>query len=51
MSRQDLLDRFNIAQTTGLSLEQFSAALEELLQVQVQMLDDGVKSDYYFIHE
>ena len=50
-SRQDLLARFNAGSDPNCSPEQFTAVLEELLQVRVAMLDDGVESDYYFIHE
>ncbi len=51
LSRQDLLVRFNAGQDSVCSPEQFMGILEELLQVRVPMLDDGVESDYYFIHE
>ena len=51
LSRQDLLARFNAGQNPGYSPEQFTAVVEALLQIQVPMLDDGVESDYYFIHE
>ena len=51
LSRQDLLARFNAGQDSGSSPEQFAVILEEILQIQVPMLDDGVESDYYFIHE
>jgi hypothetical protein len=51
VSRQDLLGRFNAGQDPGYSPEQFTAVLEELLQIEVPMLDDGVESDCYFIHE
>ena len=51
VSRQDLLARFNTGQNSPCPPEQFSAVLEELLQIQVPMLDGGVESDYYFIHE
>jgi len=51
VSRQDLLARFNAGQEPGYTTEQFSAVLEELLQIEVPMLDDGVESDCYFIHE
>ena len=51
VSRQDLLERFNADQDPGCSPEQFSAVLEELLQIEVPMLDNGSESDCYFIHE
>ncbi|MBZ4187153.1 hypothetical protein K7B09_12560 [Thermomonas sp. RSS23] len=51
ISRQDLLSRFNTGQELACTSEQFSAVLDELLQISVPMLDDGVESDYYFIHE
>ena len=51
VSRQDLLARFNAARDTEYSPEQFSALLDELLQIEVPMLDGGVESDCYFIHE
>jgi hypothetical protein len=51
VSRQDLLGLFNAGQDPGYSTEQFTAVLEELLQIEVPMLDDGVESDCYFIHE
>ena len=51
VSRQDLLARFNAGQDPGYSPKQFTVVLEDLLQIQVPMLDDGVESDYYFIHE
>ncbi len=51
VSRQDLLARFNAGQDPGYSPEQFTVILEELLQIEVPMLDDGVESDHYFIHE
>jgi hypothetical protein len=51
VSRQELLARFNAGQNSGCTPEQFLAILEELLQIQVPMLDDGVETDYYFIHE
>ena len=49
--RQDILARFNAGRDSGYSTEQFTVILEELLQIQVPMLDDGVESDHYFIHE
>ena len=51
VSRQDLLERFNASQDPGYSPDQFTAVLEELLQIEVPMLDDGVESDCFFIHE
>ena len=51
VSRQDLLERFNAGQDSDCSPEQFSAVLEELLQIEVPMLDNGSESDCYFIHE
>jgi len=51
VSRQDLWARLNATQNLGYSPEQFAAIIDELLQVRVSMLDDGVESDYYFIHE
>ena len=51
VSRQDLLERFNAGQDPGYSPEQFTAVLEELLQIEVPMLDNGSESDCYFIHE
>ena len=51
VSRQDLLERFNAGQEPGYSAEQFASVLEQLLQIEVPMLDDGVESDCYFIHE
>ena len=51
VSRQDLLGRFNAGQDTSYSSQQFTAVLEELLQIEVPMLDDGIESDCYFIHE
>ena len=50
-SRQDLLARFNAGQDSSSSPEEFQVILEELLQIRIPMLDDGVESDYYFIHE
>ncbi|QSX79723.1 hypothetical protein [Agrilutibacter solisilvae] len=50
-SRQELLARFNAGQDWVCPPDQFTAILEELLQVQVPMLDEGVESDYYFMHE
>lgn len=50
-SRQELFARFKVGQGSICSNTQFSATLEELLQVRVPMVDDGVESDYYFIHE
>jgi len=50
-SRKELFTRFNVDQGSICSTGQFSAVLDELLQVRVPMVDDGVESDYYFIHE
>ena len=50
-TRQELFAHFNAIMDSECSAEQFTAALESLLQIQVPMLDDGVESDYYFIQE
>ena len=51
LSRQDLLARFVAEEDPSYSSEQFAVILAELLQVNVPMLDHGVESDYFFIHE
>jgi hypothetical protein len=51
VSRQELLAHFNADQRSIYSPHQFSVILDEVLQVKVTMLDRGVESDYYFIHE
>jgi hypothetical protein len=51
VSRQELLTQFNATQSSPYSPERFSTVLDELLQIQIPMLDDGVESDYFFMHE
>jgi hypothetical protein len=51
VSRHDLLARFSAAQSSPASTEKLSLAFDEILKIRVPMLDDGVESDQYFIHE
>ena len=51
VSREDLFARFNAGPDSNYTPEQFAAVVEELLHIEVPMLDDGVESDCYFIHE
>lgn len=51
VSRYDLLSLFNKEFDQKLSPEEFTPVVEELLQIKIPMLDDGMESDHYFIHE
>mgnify|MGYP001789087796 FL=1 len=51
ISRRALHVRFVADRGSCYLFDQFSAVLDEILSVQVLMLDDGVPTDYYFIHE
>lgn len=51
LSRLELCGRFLRARGEGWDERRFDIALDDLLAIRVAMIDDGVESDAFFMHE
>lgn len=51
VSRAELRDKFNAMYCVVVSEEEFTAIVESLEEVEVPMIDEGMETDFYCIHE
>ncbi len=51
LSRQELLDKYNIEFSKDLNIDEFNPIVDELESIEVAMVDDIEEGDSYFIHE
>ena len=51
LSRDKLFQRFSSKYNSLLSYDEFILMLDELENIKVTMIDEGVETDYFFIHE
>jgi hypothetical protein len=51
ISRDELRKKFAAVTGHPIGEDDFSEILDEVERVQIWMLDDGLETDYYFIHE
>ena len=51
VTKEELRSQYNEMYSTNITETEFARTLEELEEVEVPMVDEGIETDAYFIHE